>query len=1188
MASGNDLNSSYSQLESRGNLRFRTDGYNMDTITTRARSLAGVLVQRLPSNYSKAVETNIGVMYRVIAEELEKYEDSLIGIDKDNSFETVRAESMYQNFASYLFLGSMSAISPSITEDEYRSYLQKVKDAYLRGSKKSSIEESLADILGLTVVLRELYLEARLPNSPFGVKDTHRMLCDIMMDDTWDRPVGDLLQEISYYTSLIRPAHTLLENRLVWKENYAIAGGCFNGDLIGSDANGAMDVYKLAADHSAPRCYLLRLMSYVGADSNMVNSYTAGTEQPWVLDTIATIDIVNKLIYLTSGATLVLGSDSTFYNHDSVGDYRVLLSDLVAGADIQYQGLTIKGLFQFYGGSTGGSNDYYPGYTGFYPGSTGYFHGGTGYFPGETGFFPGSTGSVYDNTPPEILEDPSRAFDPEYNRKPRFQDYVIKEMDPQGRFPALWGKCPGALADRWVTDLLEPMYEDLRDDCNYPAPKRYSVYVAGDTGYAPTPNQQMAQFVDGTTYYVPDTHPFLGSSGAIAAASDLQTWLDGVGTTGIISSVDSVGGMLYLASPVDSGSLLRIDYWYSSRYPYVTSYTYEAPISPVSAFSVLPDVGSTIAVVGGTDVVKHLNWPFHVQPAMYGDDRDIQIDKAPVLTVLGALATTADVDVYINGVLNTSAVESLEPLLGHLRLTFVPPPGTTVEVVYHYTEKKRSYALVPDSPSATYDAEYGNFYGYSLVPDYPNDFDTLQPIESATTAKTFGYRYRAYKLSDTAVLNSADTLTTNDYTVPGGVSASYANSSGLVGRNSLMFSPEHLTDKSRYITLDDTYLKKPLDPATKLNYGVPTFQQTFTDNAGLIRSMPLSSVRENNQVLQYSDLRLEVTESGDTQELSTICDSRTLGLDLTMREEYFPNREMRLNDYLDYVEKVEVLQISNGTLAVMRGTNLVKSIGTNWSMVPRGSVLAIVDHKYTVASVVNSDTILVIEEMSLATGEYEYSLTMEEAPQVKVNLGELWRTVSVNVSSMQPGYIPGNDWIVDLQMPDPDPDPYPYTDPRGLTGQISVGDAADYHGYTGTYGNTGLPISVGGVLGTYVGPTGMPEWQANAEKMVKWRNWDQDMVLCSYVGATGINPDDYPGARIRPGGTGAPWSTIYTDVYVLGYRGDSPGSTGFLPGYTGQVAPGYGPGGTTGSLPYTTLLELVGTEPESLVNQPRG
>ena len=1054
--------------EALGRKRFRTDGYSDSDIRVRANNTAQVLLSRLPSNYPRITGTNVGLLFRLVGEETQRYFDSLQGISQDLYYDNTRPEFLYQNLASFLFLGAKAIGSPSLTDEEYRSFLLKVRDAYLRGSSKDSIETSLADILGLTVVIRELYQEAKQPNSPFTVKDTHRMLCDILMDGTWDRPVGDLLQDVSFYTSLIKPAHTILESRLVWNDSVGVAGGCYPGDYIGSDANGAVPSYSTVVDPAAPRSYLLRMMAYAGSDSQMVNDYVVGTGPAWQTGTISALDSVNRKITLTGGLVLVTGSDSLFYKHDTDGDYRVLFSDLTLGAVVQYQALDITGLFQFY------------------------------------------------HMPPDLVGHPDRAFDPAYNRKPAFQENVIKDMDAQGRFPVVLDKCQGALSDVWVTDVLEPLYEDLRDDCSYATAKPYSVFIAG-SGASLTVNEPAATIVSGL-YYTITPNPVLNNSENLASASDLVTYLDNSIATGWIASLDPVSGLVVLTGSVPAGSVLRIDFMFSSRYPAADTFEYVAP--DYGAVSSFPNVGAQIGVLTDSGVVKHLYWPSRfVDPSWYGDDRDIQVDHFPILNQLGALASASDVQVFVDDVLVPGAVVSIKPLLGHVRLSFLPVPGADIKVKYHYTEKPRSYAFVVDDDSCTFDAEYGNDYSYSLVPDYPDDFDVTQPIQSEEPIKSVGIRYRGYQLAASSVLNSAANFSLNDFSAPvEGGRASILSSRSKVGNFSLLYSPEHLTDKSKYVGLNDTYLQNGLPAVTTLLPGVPTFQKTFTDQAGLIRNMPISDFRTNKQVLSLSDYKEFRVESGRDAALSSICDSRGMHLELkdsTVKDEYFPNREMRLNDYMDYVSKLSTTIIASGTLAAIGGSNVIKSIGILWTLVPRGATVSVGSHTYTVLDVRNSDTIALASPVSLVTGEYSYSIQMEEAPAVKVNLNDLVRKIDLNISSFQAGYTPSvNDWVVTLDFPDPDPDPYPRT--------------ADNFNYP----TPTAPLLIADIHDDS-GARDLLLDSETATKLVKWRNWDQGLVVTGELGATGVSPASYPNARIRPGATGAPWKLYNWNVYSL-------------------------------------------------------
>ena len=65
----------------------------------------------------------------------------------------------------------------------YRNYLIAIKNAYLEGSKVSDIEALASYFTGLDVHIKELYLEARDPNSSLSVVNTHMMVVEVLIDN---------------------------------------------------------------------------------------------------------------------------------------------------------------------------------------------------------------------------------------------------------------------------------------------------------------------------------------------------------------------------------------------------------------------------------------------------------------------------------------------------------------------------------------------------------------------------------------------------------------------------------------------------------------------------------------------------------------------------------------------------------------------------------------------------------------------------------------------------------------------------------------------------------------------------------------------------------------------------------------------------------------------------------------------
>lgn len=1074
-------------------LRLRLDSSSPSDIKRRALSLAQSMLGRLPSNYPQVLESNLGALYRAISEEFCRYSESMEGILADETHSTVRPELLHQNLADYLCLGTRSLSTAALGEDAYRSFLLNVRDAYRRGSSKEALQESLSAVLGIPVALRELYMEARKATSPYGPKDTHRMVCDILMDSTgYGAEVSAVLRDLSFFLSLIKPAHTMAETRLLWEDSIGVCGdGARRTTGLAADANGV--TYKRVLEGPA-RSYLFRAVvpavgvSGAPSEADLVGQ-VAGL--PWETATMSSVTLTPEpAIVLNSGEKLLAGADSLFFLGEGDGYRRVLLSELkdLDTTTLLYQAQRLPGTFSFY------------------------------------------------QVPKEAQTDPSAILSATLNQRPVFTENVKVELDPTGRFPAILEKPHGAINDRSVSDVFLPLYEDLRSNHVFPDPQLRSSFLAVDqTG-------DIVRTEEGW-YSLPHSPIVTKGGESLAVLSSLSVYLDGEPVSDLVKSVSPEQGLLQIDDSALQGKSLRVDYWYADRYPERHVYEYEE--------------------TGGNSLpgVDRLYWPFDRALASRPETaRDIQADKIPMLGRLGGLASVADVTVLVNGM--SATVLSVNPLLGHIELATAPVAGDTVTVSYYHTDKKRVYPLLADEEGHTLDSAYGHYFGYELVPDIEYT-DPLLPVCSEMRSPTSSYKYRAVSLGGSSVLNSGDTLMMGDIPVPS-VLGSLAAVRSQLGAAEVVFSPEYLTDKSKYFTLSDEYLDSGPAPVLELPYGTPSFERSFTDSSsGLIRSVPLPELANGNILpLLYSDLKERVVSDEGAIPLSPCADNRDLTLSVMMEEEYFPGREMRLSDYLDYTARKENLLLDDGEVSVLRGSPIVKSTGKNLSMVPKGSILLIStggasgDHRYTVLDVLNSTTVVVSEPVSLPSGTYLFDNLSSTLEGQEVTLASMRRLATIDLAL--PGGSTGS-WLAEVVLPDPDTDPYPYSPPNTSSSAVpSVGDVQDYHGHTGTYGLTGLPMS-----------------EADAEKMVKWRNWDQDIVFTTYLGATGVSSAAYPSARVRPGAKGPKYDLLHWDVYMLGYRGSPPGATGVIDGHNGQVSPGYGPGGVTGSLPYTTLLELV-------------
>jgi len=366
------------------------------------------------------------------------------------------------------------------------------------------------------------------------------------------------------------------------------------------------------------------------------------------------------------------------------------------------------------------------------------------------------------------------------------------------------------------------------------------------------------------------------------------------------------------------------------------------------------------------------------------------------------------------------AVESLRPLLGHVTLTFLPPAGSVLKFDYYYTHYNRNYQIIPDDLNGYLpDIFYGSYFDYTLLPDQSPLDDPNIPITDTEIVKKIGYRYRVFNLSNTSVLNSSDTLSLNSYEKPA-KRVSFANRSGVLNEFNLMFSPEYLKDSDPNIILNDKYLEKELQPVTELYEGTPPFIKTFSDDAhykykeyadetdtyqeatpysldlnagftiidsdksGDIDYNPVCAFSENERIDLYSDLKMvEHPTDGYDLSLSTISEgSRTIPLKTTMIDKYYPNREQRINDYLDYVNKVPE-EIKTGNVEVLNKSKVIKSHDTNFLLMRRGDKIVIndvsfdngnKDLNYTITEIYDYETAEIHAGFGGPSGEYSFEL----------------------------------------------------------------------------------------------------------------------------------------------------------------------------------------------------------------------
>jgi hypothetical protein len=825
------------------------------------------------------------------------------------------------------------------------------------------------------------------------------------------------------------------------------------------------------------------------------------------------------------------------------------------------------------------------------------------------------------------------------------------------------------ICDRSSTNPMVTFYEDIRDYCAWPSLKLASGFFLTYEDFGPLIGDSEGLSVPGKfvisadpNYYTMAKLPLLDSSGGIATKDDLTVYLDGVMVEDAVEELDPWLGTVTLNFIPPFNTKLRVDYYHADRFPvkqdFVVYSRSSAPLSEVDS------LGGYFNVVEPGSSVKRLLWPFPITDEnLYGNDLDYQVNKFPILSKEGNLATKDDVKVYVGtfvakGTLelvsvnedNTTdlrdsvtdlsgvtqgdtivieasnyldntliytvkevdgdiiriynafptnlapssfsysvisysevedSVEDVRPLFGHIKINFIPPLDSILKFEYKYTHKERNYLVVPDPEIGLNPGEYGGveyisdaYYGprtgYTLLGDpiteSLSDEELLSPIQSFTDILEIGYRYRAFNLANSSVLNSRETLSLN---------SDPFDRAMILNNFSLMFSHEHRTDQDQYAVLNDKYLEKNLDPVTKLKKGTPIFPQTFTDDthyrrteyakptstppvltegrdigsgfniinpdeSGLIDYNAATDLNRNKRITLYSNLKIVETDNGGYDApLSSICEGdKTIPFNLCYVDEYFPNREHRLNEYYDFINQIpveykegEILTLNrskiiktkdNNFLALRRGDELIVKdvVLTKWSDSEGAYVEYLKDENYTIVDIIDYQTARVHKAFEGEGGQYSYEVTRSAVVGVDVNLVDVNRALIINgdightyglpdyVLKALPGYgVTGINY--ELSFPDPDPDPTPIS-PSDAIALGLTGPAYDPNPITEEdYDTYKVPTACG---------EGNSRSYSETEYRVRWRNWDQEMILVTFPNRFDEDPiyiDDDIGEGIR-------------------------------------------------------------------------
>jgi len=676
--------------------------------------------------------------------------------------------------------------------------------------------------------------------------------------------------------------------------------------------------------------------------------------------------------------------------------------------------------------------------------------------------------------------------------------------------------------------------------------------------------------------------PMLNSGGNPAEIADVVVYLNGRKLSNSVTYLDPWKGVVGLNFIPPFDSKLRIDYYFAKRYPDPVYYLRKgvSSINPrltwpfgvsnsalhgdvhdyqMDKFPMLNQRGELAAVADisvqlGTEIVTGNLRVIAIDPILskttlesidsdwvnvvngdtivivvpnyldsthiyYVESVDLLNNTCVVPNLLPTLGAEYSYTV-INFITQSGAITDTRPLLGHIRINFIPLDSNYLKFSYYFTSQKRNYLMIPDAPivsggelygssSYTPDTVYSSKDRYTLLVDQsPSALN--QPYWDFEELLKVGYRYRAFSLSNSSVLNS-ERMILNDYQRDKG-KASFNQGPSNLNRFGLVFSPEYLKDQDKNITLNDKYLLKDLVAITTLNPGTPIFPETYTDdghhkttilpieqdtyiqdfesgkdlkasfsiidpdNSGIIDYNNICDFSVKKKINLYSDLKIvEKGNGGYDAPLTTIDDAGTsIPFKFIYIDQYYPDREMRTNDYLDFINQVPS-EIRYGRINVLKGSDIVKSKTVNFRSLNIGDLISIkgVPIREWVGSVSTGhwDTVLKDIECTLieiidfetgkfskayqgTSGEYQYVLTRSKTYAVDVGLaggysgetGIMYGNVNRQLFLGYTGFTYGltreqtAHYPLDysLSFPDPDPDPYPRNPDNPWIGHPSV------------------------------------------------------------------------------------------------------------------------------------------------------
>jgi len=829
--------------ESLGRRRFPDNKAFRQNLYSRTSILVNALYGLIPSNYPPSTSTNLADLFRILSREFSRIWYSSDAISADKQYTQTRPEYLQQILGERLFLGNR--IAPvSYSDESFRKYLINLKDAYLKGSGVKNIEDTIKNLVGPQVRIKELYKEARKPNSAYDVSDGNMMLLEMTVEEAYFQGinVATLVDQLDFFVKLVKPAHVLYDTRIIWADTIDINKVV---DIIyGDTGGGCVPVYDVIPFSEK---VVLALQVFVSV-------------QEGASGRIGTIHEDDKIFYLEDNTLVITDPDpetGTLFFDTNGG--QLFFEDLRIGMYVSLNALRIPGDFQFW-----------------------YLYPSIG-----TGF-----DRFYRST----------------FRKPIFQEFVKKEMDSKGRFPLQVRSSETTLCDRWVSDLLFPYYEDLRRSCrDFPVINKTFSTTLSERMQSPRLSWQDDDVTDpwllGSSFSfmlenVPVTPTPEVTFDGTSMTNSVSSLDSSTGQLDLVSNRDYWDSSAHYPIP---GEVFRFEYTYlldGTVYDSTTDRVYgiaawQMPSVPMTDGSgSLADTSDLSLSVDGTSIQGAVT---EIRPLQghvrLNDTTSFWLDSIGRLPYVGdEFRFSYKYGGYSRYAMIFDDPERVFDTISPLTMVF--DGGSVIEsdgtIVY-------GESLIGSGTTIS-----GGALGSgdeTAVSRRGMPYEDLSKI---------GYRYRANQLHHASVLNSPDTLTFNDYQKPV-FRASLANQQGALNHMNWFFSPEFLYDTSSF-ELNDRYLDNGLDPQLELYEGTPTFQETFSYHPQLVNHRKLINIRQHRAPLMYSSLLLKEFGDGEQSiPLSPLCDNSPLGFRIRFREELSPISECDPWVYFDYADTTSVM-----------------------------------------------------------------------------------------------------------------------------------------------------------------------------------------------------------------------------------------------------------------------------------------